>query len=270
MSDTALSVSDEILSLLAQVPAAEPQRDALEALARGLLRRAPRELWQRVPPDLLLGRIRDLLAFVDARREPVAVRVVEGSDGSTVLEANTADSPFLVDTVRGAIAAQDLSVRTLLHPVFGIERAPDGSVSAIGSARGAPTRESVMRIELVERLDAAHAQALAAEVARSLGELRLAVADHAEMAAVVGRMIDAARGAGRTLQRGGDRRDRRLPGVAARAALRLPRDARLRDRRECAGPALKLVAGQVADPARGGRLDLRRGTAARADVHGSA
>jgi glutamate dehydrogenase len=196
MSDTALSVSDEILSLLAQVPDAEPQRDALEALARGLLRRAPRELWQRVPPDLLLGRIRDLLAFVDARREPVAVRVVEGSDGSTVLEANTADSPFLVDTVRGAIAAQDLSVRTLLHPVFGIERASDGSVSAIGSARGAPMRESVMRIELVERLDAAHAQALAAEVARSLGELRLVVADHAEMAAVVGRMIDAARGAG--------------------------------------------------------------------------
>ena len=50
-----------------------------------------------------------------------------------MLEANTADSPFLVDTVRGAIAAEGLSVRTLLHPVLGIERAADGSIVRIGT-----------------------------------------------------------------------------------------------------------------------------------------
>jgi glutamate dehydrogenase len=195
VSDTTLSVADATLSLLAQEPDAG-QRDALEALARGLLRRAPHELVDRVPPERLVGSIRELLAFVDARRDPVAVRVGEGPDGSTVLYANTTDSPFLVDTVRGAIAAEGLTVRTLLHPVFGIERAPDGSILRIGSARGAPARESVMRIELVERPDAARADALAAEVARSLGELRVAVADHADMAGAVGRMIDVARGAG--------------------------------------------------------------------------
>jgi glutamate dehydrogenase len=195
VSDTALSVADATLSLLAQEPDAG-QRDALEALARGLLRRAPHALVDRVPPERLVGSIRELLAFVDARRDPVAVRVGEGPDGSTVLYANTADSPFLVDTVRGAIAAEGLTVRTLLHPVFGIERAADGSILQIGSARGAPARESVMRIELVERPDAERADALAAEVARSLEELRAAVADHAEMASFVGRMIDVARGAG--------------------------------------------------------------------------
>ena len=195
VSETVVPVADEIVRLLAQEPPSA-DRDALEALASGLLRRAPQELLERVPAEQLLGGIRDLLRLVDARRDPVAVRVGEGPDGSTVLEANTADAPFLVDTVRGAIAAEGLSVRTLLHPVFGIERAEDGSVARIGSARGAPTRESVMRIELVERLDATRADALCREVARSLGELRVAVADHNEMASVVGRMIDAARGAG--------------------------------------------------------------------------
>ena len=151
MSETVVSVADEIVRLLAQEPPSG-DHDALEALARGLLRRAPHELLERVSAEQLLARIRDLYRFVDARRDPVAVRVGEGPDGSTVLEANTGDSPFLVDTVRGAIAAEGLSVRTLLHPVFGIERAADGSIARIGSARGAPARESVMRIELVERL----------------------------------------------------------------------------------------------------------------------
>ena len=140
MSETVVPVADEIVRLLAQEPASA-EHDALEALARGLLRRAPRELLERVPPERLLGEIRDLNRFVDARREPVAVRVREAPDGSTVLEANTADSPFLVDTVRGAIAAEGLSVRTLLHPVFGIERAADGSVSA-SAAHAAHRRAS--------------------------------------------------------------------------------------------------------------------------------
>lgn len=195
MSDTAVPIADDIVRLLAQEPD-RPEREALEALAQGLLRRAPLELLKRVSPEALLGEIRGLLAFVDARRDPVAVRVVDGPDGSTVLEANTADSPFLVDTVRGAIAAEGLSVKTLLHPVLGIERAADGSIVRIGTARGAPARESVMRVEVVERLGPERAESLAAEVTRSLRELRVAVADHADMSAVVGRLIDAARGAG--------------------------------------------------------------------------
>ena len=194
MSDAATPLADDIGQLFAHEPAG-PARDTLEALARGLLRRAPRELLERVPAELLTADIRNLLAFVDARREPVAVRVVGAPDGATVLELNTADSPFLVDTVRGAIAAEGLSIRTLLHPVLGIERAPDGSIARIGHAREATARESVMRAEIVERLTPERADALAAEVARSLGELRLAVADRAEMSASIGTMIAAARGA---------------------------------------------------------------------------
>jgi glutamate dehydrogenase len=193
MSDVAAPFADEVVRLFAAEPDG-PRRDALEALARGLLRRAPHELAERLPPEALAGEIQGLLALVDARRDPVAVRVVEAPDGASVLEANTADSPFLVDTVRGAIAAEGLSVLTLLHPVLGIARSADGSIARIGGAREAAARESVMRVEIVERLTSARAQALAAEVARSLGELRIAVADHAEMSAFIGLMLEAARG----------------------------------------------------------------------------
>ena len=140
---------------------------------------------QRVPPEQLLGEIRDL----DSRSStPGASRSPCGSarapDGSTVLEANTADSPFLVDTVRGAIAAQGLSVRTLLHPVFGIERAGDGSIERDRQR----TRRTDARVGHAHRAGrAAGARArdgrCATRLPRSLGELRLAVADHADMAA---------------------------------------------------------------------------------------
>ena len=54
-----------------------------------------------------------------------------------------------------------------------------------------------MRVELVERLGAgAGGERWLPRSPARCGELRLAVADHAEMSAVVGRMIDAARGAG--------------------------------------------------------------------------
>ncbi len=196
MSDTAAPIADDIVRLLAQEPD-RPEREALEALAQGLLRRAPLELLKRVSPEALLGEIRGLLAFVDARRDPVAVRVVDGPDGSTVLEANTADSPFLVDTVRGAIAAEGLSVKTLLHPVLGIERAADGSIVRIGT-RAWCTRPRVGHAGRDRRATRARAggRAWPPRSRARCGELRVAVADHADMSAVVGRLIDAARGAG--------------------------------------------------------------------------
>ena len=40
----------------------------------------------------------------------------------SIVETNTRDSPFLVDSVSEEIAAHGLSVRLVLHPVVGIER----------------------------------------------------------------------------------------------------------------------------------------------------
>ena len=127
-----------------------------------------------------------------------------------------------------------------------------------------------MRIELVERLgQRARADALGDEVARSLGELRVAVADHAEMTAVVGRMIDVARGAG--ARYGEEEIDET---VAFLEWLREQHFVFLGTRDYAIvegpdGPALQTRRGHgTRDPACGGALDLRARAAALADGAG--
>ena len=178
---------------LAELPD-EPRREALASFSRALLRRAP-EPWLERLGDTLWDQVSSLYALVGARREPIAVRVVEAAGGSSVLELNVADAPFLVDTVRAAVEAQGLAIDLLLHPVLGIERSPDGSLARILPAREASTHESVMYVELDRRLEADGAEALRAEVSAALDDLALAVADFSAMTALVSRMVESARNA---------------------------------------------------------------------------
>src|SRR3954467_10836136 len=80
--------------------------DALLAFARVLLRRAPRDRVERRPLDVLAEQGESLFAFVDARRDAIAVRVQDSPVGGSDLEANLPDAPFLVDTVRETVASQ--------------------------------------------------------------------------------------------------------------------------------------------------------------------
>src|SRR4029453_9189114 len=67
---------------------------------------------------------------------PLAVRVFtpqKERDGwsspLTVVESALDDRPFIVDTVCEAITAGGGEIRVLLHPVLGVERASDGSIT---------------------------------------------------------------------------------------------------------------------------------------------
>src|SRR4051812_37272013 len=94
----------------------------LTTFAMALLRRAPQERLSGVPGEELLAQVQSLLEFVDARRDPVAVRVVPSPLGGTALDVNVPDGPFLVDTVREAVTSAGHPIRFLLHPVIGVER----------------------------------------------------------------------------------------------------------------------------------------------------
>ena len=87
---------------------------------------------------MLYDQIASLFAFVDERRDQLAVRVQDSPAGGSELEANLPDAPFLVDTVREAVVAHGYTVRLLLHPVVGMRRSPIGAVEAITDARSAP------------------------------------------------------------------------------------------------------------------------------------
>ncbi|HSQ99498.1 MAG TPA: glutamate dehydrogenase, partial [Sphingomicrobium sp.] len=87
------------------------------------------------------------------------------------------DMPFLVDSVANAVAARQLTIHRLLHPVVCVERDDAGdlvSVEPLCSEKD--RRESMMYLEL-DRADARGRQELAADLRRVLEDVRLAVRD---------------------------------------------------------------------------------------------
>src|SRR5690348_15495067 len=87
------------------------------------------------------------------------------------------DMPFLVDSVANAIAARQLTIYRLLHPVVCVDRDKDGELQRVEPLCGdKDRRESIMYLEL-DRADARGRQELAADRRRVLGDVRLAVRD---------------------------------------------------------------------------------------------
>jgi glutamate dehydrogenase len=87
------------------------------------------------------------------------------------------DMPFLVDSVANAIAARQLTIHRLLHPVVCVDRDSDGELQSVEPlCADKSRRESMMYLEL-DRDDARGRQELAADLRRVLHDVRLAVRD---------------------------------------------------------------------------------------------
>ncbi|MFC7536436.1 NAD-glutamate dehydrogenase [Sphingomonas sp. GCM10030256] len=87
------------------------------------------------------------------------------------------DMPFLVDSVSNAIAARQLTIHRLLHPVVCVTRDAGGRLQSVEPlCSDAARRESIMFIEL-DRADARTRQDLIADLRRVLDDVRLAVTD---------------------------------------------------------------------------------------------
>src|SRR4051812_16443290 len=92
-----------------------------------------------LPPEALCGEIVGLFEFASARGdEPIAVRAFNPTADEhgyetpgSVVETNTEDWPFLVDSVSAALRARGLGIQRLLHPILGVERGPDGAISGV-------------------------------------------------------------------------------------------------------------------------------------------
>ncbi|HEX8937868.1 MAG TPA: NAD-glutamate dehydrogenase domain-containing protein [Sphingomicrobium sp.] len=87
------------------------------------------------------------------------------------------DMPFLVDSVANAVAARQLTIYRLLHPVVCVDRDSEGELQQVEPLCGDKSRrESMMYLEL-DRADARGRQELAADLRRVLNDVRLAVRD---------------------------------------------------------------------------------------------
>ncbi|HEX7741370.1 MAG TPA: glutamate dehydrogenase, partial [Sphingobium sp.] len=91
------------------------------------------------------------------------------------------DMPFLVDSIANALAAVDITIHRLLHPVLSVDRDGKGQLSAIldDEAPGA-RRESLIYIE-ADRADAKGRRALEKTLRETLADVRAAVTDWPRM-----------------------------------------------------------------------------------------
>src|SRR6187200_1484919 len=69
---------------------------------------------------------------------PIAVRAFNPTmaehgyePGGSVLETNTEDLPFLVDSVSAELQARGLGIVRVLHPIVGTERRPEGGIARV-------------------------------------------------------------------------------------------------------------------------------------------
>ena len=156
-----------------------------------------------ISPEHLSAEVLGAYRFADARgRRPVAVRAFNptlSTDGyeplGSVLETNTDDWPFLVDSVSAALEARGEHVARIVHPIIGITR-EDGKISAVSHARNAAHRESVMHYDLARKLTAHELQELASDIEAVLLAVRSTVTDFGAMTQRVESMLSLARRAG--------------------------------------------------------------------------
>jgi glutamate dehydrogenase len=178
---------DQIVALL-HSKVAEEQQARLEAFVRAYFGQVDAEdLAERELADLY-GAAMSHWNFAHRRESGHArVRVFNPTIAEhgwqsthTIIEIVNDDMPFLVDTVTMEVNRHKLTLHLIIHPIVGAQRGADGVLE--GMAEGA-ARESLIHVEVDRVPEPARLEALAADVARVLGDVRLAVQDWAAMRA---------------------------------------------------------------------------------------
>src|SRR4051794_17854447 len=175
-----MTAAPSLLDLIGERTSAE-RAPAVRAFAEAFLRRLSADGDGDGPlvPEVLCGEIVGLFDFASARGEaPIAVRAFNPSldehgyeTRGSVVETNTEDWPFLVDSVSAELRAGGLGIRRVLHPIVGVERGADGAITAVLHPREASRRESVMHFDLDRRLDAEALEELAAALDEVLDDV---------------------------------------------------------------------------------------------------
>jgi len=179
------------------------RRDALAAFAKALTRRLADDDLEQIGQGGLFGLVSSAFAFADRRGSATQlVRVFNPTvdehgyePAGTVIETNTDDSPFLVDSVSEELVGRGLQIVRTMHPVIGTVRDEDGRLERVMSGRDASHRESVMHFEIDRALGDGERDELRARVEEILRDVRLVVRDFEPMQDRVRHMIELGRAA---------------------------------------------------------------------------
>ncbi|CAN5243885.1 NAD-glutamate dehydrogenase [soil metagenome] len=185
--DDAGALEAVLAALDEQLP--DREADLARALGRAVYRRVPAERVRVLEPEQAAARLAAMYRFL-RDREPGSVALAvhnptAEADGwaadGTVAQVNVEDGPFLLSTVGEEVKRQDLSVHEALHPVVGVERDDRGRVAGLGPARHSRRRESLLHLELDQRLDEDRLGRLREGLSRVLDDALAAMSDFAPM-----------------------------------------------------------------------------------------
>jgi glutamate dehydrogenase len=197
--------ADGIAEVVAQL-ARERDSELLARFVGAYLRRAPSADADapEEEPEALLAEARGAFALADRRGGAIAGvraftprREEHGYEAAgSVLETNTDDLPFLVDSVGAELTARGLRIVRVTHPIVGVRRdpAPPHRITAIEHPRDAP-RESVMHFELDRRLSPEELADLEDAARHVLATVRAVVDDFPALQGGLDRLVEIA-GAG--------------------------------------------------------------------------
>jgi glutamate dehydrogenase len=152
----------------------------------------PADVAERTPRNLY-GAAISLWRFGERRRPGQAkIRVYNpdaATDGwsspHTIVEIVNDDMPFLVDSVTGAINANNRIVHLIIHPILTVARGPDGRLLDILEPDVSGTRESWIQIEITSEKDPAELAGLTQTLSSVLADVRAAVTDWQPMREVL-------------------------------------------------------------------------------------
>lgn len=191
---------DEVFKLV-RAKVAPEQQETLVEFARSYFGQVdPEELAEREVADLY-GAALSHWSFA-GKREPgrAKVRVFNPTIGEhgwqsthTVIEIVNDDMPFLVDSVTMEVNRCGLTLHLIIHPLVVVRRAVDGTLQGLAATADDGARESFIHVEVDRIVDPQRLESLAADVARVLADVRLAVGDWTAMRQKVLDVLEAQR-----------------------------------------------------------------------------
>ncbi len=194
-------VLDEIVGSIAD--RADGRGELVRAFAERYLRR-PGGFLREGEPQALGAELLGAFELVAGRgKAAVAVRAFTPSleqhgyvTRGSVLETNIGDLPFLVDSVSAEVRSRGYGIHELIHPIIGVERDAAGRLAAITEPTQAATRDSVMHVELEERLAPEQLAELEDSVRDVLAAVRRVVEDFKQLRERLAGMGELARASG--------------------------------------------------------------------------
>src|ERR1700678_1923192 len=153
-----------------------------------------KDLGDRDPKDLAGAALSHLL-FAKQRGRAALVRVFNPTlrehgfvSPHTIIDVVNDDMPFLVDSISLALTERALTLHFLAHPIFEVTRDRAGNLSALQErtepVEGTKQRlESFQHVEVDRIVDPAVLKSLAAQIERSMRDVRVACADWGRMRA---------------------------------------------------------------------------------------